>query len=77
MTKEEARNIVKTLRKKYELKANVPFAKLPIIMTPMDYQNFMKAIQLPNGTPIPSHLKEVSKDKMRNLQELFKPRIWL
>ena len=75
MTKEEARNIVKTLRKKYELKANVPFAKLPKIMTPMDYQNFMRAIQLPNGTPIPSHLKKVPENNLKNLQELFKPRI--
>ena len=75
MTKEEARNIVKTLRKKYELKANVPFAKLPIIMTPMDYQNFMKAIQLPNGTPIPSHLKNVPKDKLETLAEIFKTRL--
>ena len=35
--------------KKYELKGQTPFAKLPKIMTPTDHKDFIQAIKYPKG----------------------------
>ena len=49
MSQETPKNITTRLRKKYELKAQTPFAKLPKIMTPTDYKDFIQAIKYPKG----------------------------
>ena len=49
MNQETPKDITTRLRKKYELKADTPFAKLPMIMSPTDYKDFIQAIKYPNG----------------------------
>ena len=49
MSRDKSKNVITSLRKKYELKAQTPFAKLPMIMSPTDYKDFIQAIKYPKG----------------------------
>ena len=62
MSQETPKNITTRLRKKYELKGQTPFAKLPKIMTPTDYKDFIQAIKYPKG-------KNNNPDQFINQQE--------
>ena len=64
----ESRNTITKLRKKYSLKTYTPFEKLPKVMTPTDYKDYMKATMYPNGKP------SEEKQRQQLLHELFKPR---
>jgi hypothetical protein len=78
MNEEDAKNTIKRLRTKYQLKADTPFDKLPRLMTPRDHHDFMEAITFPNGKPsenvknVPDHLKKVSNENLNNLRHLFR-----
>ena len=75
MNEQDAKNTIKRLRTKYQLKADTPFDKLPRLMTPRDHHDFMEAITFPHGKPLPIHLKEVPSSRLNELIELFKPRL--
>ena len=45
--KDESRLTRSRLQKKYNLKNDTPISKLPKIMTPTDYKDFMQAIKYP------------------------------
>jgi len=49
MSRDKSKNVITSLRKKYELKADTPFEKLSKIMTPKDHKDFIQAIKFPNG----------------------------
>tara|TARA_R110001606_G_scaffold380582_1_gene541184 strand:- start:6 stop:206 length:201 start_codon:yes stop_codon:yes gene_type:complete len=51
MSRDKSKNVITSLRKKYELKADTPFEKLSKIMTPTDHKDFIQAIKFPNGKP--------------------------
>ena len=80
MDNTESRNTITKLRKKYSLKTNTPFEKLPKVMTPTDYKDYMKATMYPNGKPsenvknVPDHLREVTNENLDNLKYLFRNR---
>ena len=68
LMEDKSRETIKRLRNKYSLKTNTPFQKLPKIMTPKDYSDYMEATMYPRGKPS----KEAEKLKL--LEELFRPR---